>query len=40
MRLDYEARLVRWELLDVLVIRVQRDNLEILDRKVLLERLE
>lgn len=40
MRLDYEARLVRWELLDVLVIRVQRDNLEIPDRKVLLERLE
>lgn len=37
MRLDYEAKPVRWEPLDVREIRVQRDNLETLDRKVRLE---
>lgn len=37
MRLDYEAKPVRWELLDVREIREQRDNQETLDRKVRLE---
>lgn len=37
MRLDYEAKPVRWELLVVREIREQRDNLETLDRKVRLE---
>lgn len=39
MRLDYEAKLVRWELREDLAIQVQRDNLETLDHQDLLEYL-